>query len=201
MKSNSVLVNRLRLAFTAAVVGCALFSVGCDNKQTATQPPPVQATTQNTIVEPTPTPDPAAQSTPKTFIYKVGTNSEGEANLVPVEFSGEPKDSDTAVRAINEMAALKESPLPQDAKVLAVQFEDTLATVDFNKAFSENFPGGDRKEALVFNALTSTLRQFPNVKKLQILVEGQKVPLGGTQDTTEPLNVPATTEVANHSNP
>ena len=197
MKSKSVLVHRLRFAAAVAVAGCMVFAAACDNKpatQTAT-PPPVE----NGIVAATPAPATNKTTPPKVVIYRVGTAADGQANLEPVEIDGDPKDSETAVKAINEMAALKETPLPEGAKALSVKFEDTLATVDFNKAFSENFPGGDRKEALVFNAVTTTLGQFPNVKKVQITVEGAKVPLGGTQDTTEPLNVPTPTTVAKGS--
>ncbi len=199
MKSNFVLANRLRITVAVAVAGCAVLITSCENKQVVQTPPPPQ----DTIVVATPEPSPGIKSTPKTVIYKVGTNSKGEANLQPVEIEGEAKDTDSAAKAIAEMAALKESPLPEDAKVLSVKFEDTLAIVDFNKSFADNFPGGDRKEALVFNALTSTLGQFPNVKQVQILVEGKKVPLGGTQDTTEPLGVPAapTEHAANHTAP
>lgn len=202
MKSNRVLANHFRIALTLTIAGCALCIASCDNNNQPAQTPPTQNSTTNTVLAATPAPDPAAKTPPKTIIYKVGTAPDGMANLQPVEIDGEPKDSDTAVKAINEMAALKESPLPKDAKALSVKFEDSLATVDFNKAFSDNFPGGDRKEALVFNALTSTLGQFPKVKKIQILVEGEKVPVGGTQDTREPLDVaPANEQVANHTAP
>ena len=65
-----------------------------------------------------------------------------------------------------------------------------LATVDLSKEFKDNFSGGSTAEALAINSVTATLGQFPGVKKVQFLVEGQKIDsLGGGQELTDPLPV------------
>jgi hypothetical protein len=71
--------------------------------------------------------------------------------------------------------------------------DDGTATVDFNAALKDGFEnegGGDEKEALILNAILATVGQFPNVKQVQILVNGEKVSIGGMQDTTQPMPVP-----------
>jgi germination protein M len=148
--------------------------------------------TPETIL-PSPAPSTPPSAAKKITVYKVVANGEMGTKLERVEIpapEGKTEPADLAVAALNHMASEKDSPLPKGVKALSVTFEDALATADFNKAFETNFPGGDQEEALLFNAVTATLGQFPNVKKVQILVEGKKVPLGGTQDTTEPLGVP-----------
>ena len=76
--------------------------------------------------------------------------------------------------------------------VAAVRFgAGGLATVDFSAALRDGFRGGgDAAGALVLNAIVLTVGQFPGVRGVQLLVEGERTSLGGTQDTTEPLPVP-----------
>ena len=67
-----------------------------------------------------------------------------------------------------------------------------MATVDLSGEFKANFKGGDSGEAVVLNALISTLGQFDSVKSVQILVDGKKIDsLGGNQALDEPLPVQA----------
>lgn len=184
-----VTVYSTATALAVMAAGAVLWS--CNRPNT---PPEASPTPPSGSILPSPAPS-TPPNTPRTItVYKVVANGEMGTKLERVEIpapEGKTEPGDIAVTALNHMASEKDSPLPPDAKALSVKFEDEVATVDFNKAFEANFPGGDQKEALLFNAVTATLGQFPNVKKVQILVDGKKVAVGGTQDTTEPLGVPS----------
>ncbi|HKJ05783.1 MAG TPA: GerMN domain-containing protein [Geopsychrobacteraceae bacterium] len=60
--------------------------------------------------------------------------------------------------------------------VLGVELRDDLALVDFNSAFVHSHPGGSLSELLTVYGLANSLTvNFPYLKQLQILVEGQTV--------------------------
>ncbi|MBC8101580.1 MAG: GerMN domain-containing protein [Cytophagales bacterium] len=129
------------------------------------------------------------------FVFTVATDDSGshlERIPLAVAGSGEASNADEAVRALNTMAEQGESsPLPKGTRARSVTFEGDLATVDFSEAFQKNFTGGDENEALALNAAYATLGQFPGVRQVQILVEGQKIDsLGGNQPLTDPQPVP-----------
>ncbi|GAB4451338.1 MAG: hypothetical protein OHK0029_00320 [Armatimonadaceae bacterium] len=180
-----------RAIFGALVLTSSLILASCDNNtqtgtNAATTVPGEQIVATPGAGEANNTP----VALPKTLVYVVGSNNEGEGQLRPVEVELDPSQPASAVMALNKMAEMKDSPLPQGARARSVRIADGLATVDFSREFADNFEGGDRREALMFNALLATLGQFPDVSRVQILVDGEKVAVGGTQDTTEPLDVP-----------
>lgn len=66
--------------------------------------------------------------------------------------------------------------------------EDGTAVVDFSRELITNHKGGSTGEMLTVYAIVNTLTQFPTVKQVQILVEGEAVPtLKGHVDLTTPL--------------
>ncbi|MES2461606.1 MAG: GerMN domain-containing protein [Armatimonadota bacterium] len=142
--------------------------------------------------------DPGAEIDRKElFILTVATNDNGsfleKKPLSPTSGGTETlSNGQEAERALNAMADEGEnSPLPKGTRALSVTFDDELATVDFNEAFQKNFAGGDEDEALALNAVLATVGQFPGVKHVQILVDGQKIDsLGGNQSLGTPLPIP-----------
>ncbi|MGB9885674.1 MAG: GerMN domain-containing protein [Moorellales bacterium] len=65
---------------------------------------------------------------------------------------------------------------------------DGLAIVDFSKELVANHQGGTVGEMLTVYSIVNTLTQFPTVKKVQILVEGQyQQTLAGHLDIREAL--------------
>lgn len=129
------------------------------------------------------------------YILTVETNDNGsflEKKPLPSGSSEKLSNAQEAERALNAMADLGEdSPLPKGTRATSVTFDNDLATVDFNDSFQKNFEGGDENEALTLNAVLATVGQFPGVKQVQILVDGQKIDsLGGNQPLTEPLPIP-----------
>lgn len=66
--------------------------------------------------------------------------------------------------------------LPPQTEVLSVEIRDDLIVVDFNGAFVHAHPGGSLSELLTVYGLVNSLTvNFPYLKQVQILVEGQPV--------------------------
>jgi spore germination protein GerM len=129
------------------------------------------------------------------FILTVATNDKGsflEKKSLDAGNKAGLSNSQEAERLLNAMADEGEnSPLPKGTRAISVIFDNDLATVNFNNAFQKNFAGGDEDEALALNAVFATVGQFPGVKQVQILVEGQKIDsLGGNQPLTDPQPIP-----------
>lgn len=187
MINNRIILKRI--AGCTALLASAFLLSSCGDKNAQVNTP-----TSPAVVAATPGPEAsaspvAATETPVT-IFKVGTAADGSGELEPVKTDIDVKNPTAAVLALNKMAESADSPLPKGTRVRSVRFDEELATVDFSQEFESNFEGGDMKEALMFNSILNTLGQFPKVRKVQLLVEGKKVSIGGTQDTEQPLNVP-----------
>lgn len=65
-----------------------------------------------------------------------------------------------------------ERPLPKDCGIRSVQVKDGVATIDFTKSFLEVTQGEDGGQQAV-RAILFTASQFPGVKKVELLVEGE----------------------------
>lgn len=65
--------------------------------------------------------------------------------------------------------------LPSKTKLLALQINDAgLAKVDFNHALSKDHPGGSSGEMMtVYSIVNSLSFNFPQIKRVQILIEGK----------------------------
>lgn len=78
--------------------------------------------------------------------------------------------------------------IPKKAKLKSVEVKNGVATVDFNEDLVKNFAGGSTGEEMLVGSIVNTLTEFPEVKAVQILLEGKKVDsLAGHLDTSEPL--------------
>lgn len=203
--SGSTNRRRVALGSGAVLLGLVLpLLAGCPKPQTEPSPDasatPVALTqdeTKDPILPKDPVATPSAPSDSKMIaIYHVVPGSGDKRSSLKKEMVPVRDGENPAVTALNETAAQKDSPLPKGTQAQSVEVAEGVATVNFNKAFGDNFTGaegGDDREALIFNAVTASLGQFEGVKQVQILVDGKKVSLGGTQDTTEPIPVPDTT--------
>jgi len=175
--------------FTAGVFLASCTPNQNQNKMAQTVPtasPP----DESIFASPSPEASPSPGAPPSAVGYRVVHSADGAAHLerlrVPLKGDEEP-----AVTALNHMAKINDSPLPKGTRAKSVTFgDDGLATVDFNAALRDNFEGGDQAEALMWNAIIATVGQFPNVKRVQILVDGEKASIGGMQDTTQPMPIP-----------
>ena len=67
--------------------------------------------------------------------------------------------------------------LPPQTKLLGFELgEDGVAKVNFNKALSKDHPGGSSAEIMtVYSIVNSLTLNFPQIKRVQILIEGKAV--------------------------
>lgn len=77
--------------------------------------------------------------------------------------------------------------IPVGTKVRSLKIANGVATADFSKELAKKGMGS-YDEMMLCYAITNTLTEFPEIKKVQILVEGKKViTLSGHMDLEDPL--------------
>ncbi|VDN47052.1 conserved protein of unknown function [Petrocella atlantisensis] len=77
--------------------------------------------------------------------------------------------------------------IPDGTRLLSINLENGLCTVDFSRAFVENHPGGSAGELMTLGSIVNTLTEFPEIERVQILVEGQVIETIGNISLEEPL--------------
>ena len=79
--------------------------------------------------------------------------------------------------------------IPKQAKLLGVTVKGDTAQVDFDKGLIKHFNGGSTGEEFLVGSIVNTLTEFPEIKKVQITIEGKKVEtIKGHMDTSKPLS-------------
>lgn len=90
------------------------------------------------------------------------------------------------IAGTNEKGAV--SIIPKGTKLRSVKVEKNIAYVDFSKELVKKFNGGSAGELMLVGAIVNTLTEFPEIKAVQILVEGKEVDtITGHMDTSEPF--------------
>ena len=78
---------------------------------------------------------------------------------------------------------------PKETKLLKVAVSGSTARVDFDKNLTAGFVGGSTGEEMLVGSLVNTLTEFPEIKKVQILVEGKEIDsLSGHLDLSKPVS-------------
>lgn len=78
--------------------------------------------------------------------------------------------------------------LPSNARVLDVRLNGDVAQIDFGHELKEGIPSGSSAEmAAVYSIVDTVTTNFPQVKAVQILVEGAPVDSLGHLDLKDPL--------------
>ncbi|MDU4961477.1 MAG: GerMN domain-containing protein [Sporomusaceae bacterium] len=78
--------------------------------------------------------------------------------------------------------------VPYNTALLGLKIQNGVAYANFSQNI-RRFGGGSANEILLVAAIVNTLTEFPEIKSVQILVEGKKVDsLGGHLDVSEPLS-------------
>lgn len=75
--------------------------------------------------------------------------------------------------------------LPAGTEILGLTIRDGLAKVDFNRAFLRYLPAHERQ---LLKALIFTLTEFPTVNRVEIMVEGEKLPASPAAAPGAPLD-------------
>ncbi len=77
---------------------------------------------------------------------------------------------------------------PKAAKLRSVTLKGDTAVVDFDSSIKKGFSGGSTGEEFLVGSVVNTLTNFPEIKKVQILLDGREVEsLAGHMDLTRPL--------------
>lgn len=78
--------------------------------------------------------------------------------------------------------------IPQTTRVNALYVSDKIAYIDFSSEIIEDHPGGSTGELLTIYSIVMTLTSFPDIDKVQFLVDGDSgETLVGHVDTSVPL--------------
>jgi germination protein M len=132
----------------------------------------------------------AAQETMQIKTYQATKDA---MYLVP-EIHVVPKNAQPAQSALELLIAGPSNPelvsvVPPGSKVLSVNVKNHIAYADFNDKLIKNNSGGSTDEMLLVAAIVDTLTEFPEIQKVQILVNGKRVDtITGHMDTSEPLS-------------
>lgn len=79
--------------------------------------------------------------------------------------------------------------LPTNTRLIGVDVDGPLVSVDFDSTFVDGHPGGTQSELLTVYALADTLAvNFPHLRQLRILVEGAPIEtIKGHVDLRQPI--------------
>ena len=188
------MMDRTGKAATAAMMASLLLlTAGCEETGKTEQSSKPSASTENPVQKqnvavPTPPTTPAQKEIKLYF-----PNEEGDS-LGSVKVSVPVEDKYTA--AAKELVAGTNEPgltgiFPKGVKVLGVKVEGNLATVDFSKELTHKFIGGSTGEQMLVSALVNTMTEFPEIERVLITVEGERIEtIAGHLDTSEPFARP-----------
>lgn len=78
--------------------------------------------------------------------------------------------------------------VPHTTKLLGLSIHDGLAVANFSEEIVTDFNGGSLLESYLVESIVNTLTEFPEIDRVQILVEGETIEsLGGHVLITGPL--------------
>lgn len=78
--------------------------------------------------------------------------------------------------------------IPEGTQLQGIKVDKNIAYVSFNAAMVKKFNGGSTGELMLVSSIVNTLTEFPEIKSVQILIDGKKVEtLSGHLDLTEPM--------------
>ena len=126
------------------------------------------------------------------IVYRAA--ADGREKLLPEKFTINDNGKSAAENALIALVSTKpqdasmEDVFPIGTKVLSLRVDEKgTAYADFSKELTKKGQGS-YGEMMICYAIANTLTEFPNIKRVQILVEGKKVTtLNGHIDVEEPL--------------
>lgn len=157
---------------------CAVLANGCDfgkNEPVAPVTPPKQEIKQQSFI-----------------VYRA--SADGTEKLLPESFTINDNGKPVAENALIALVSTKpqdarmEDVIPIGTKVLGLKIDERgTAYADFSKELTKKSQGSYGEMMLCY-AIVNTLTEFPEVKRVQILIEGQRVTtICGHMDVEEPL--------------
>jgi len=185
-----MLIQMKRMTSIAAVLAAAAMlalAAGCGDEQKPAQADSPAQTAQTKDTEK------PAQEKPKEMQVNVYYPRNDGTGLIAVSRKVNTEKDDKYTAAMKSLlTGTKEkgqtNVIPKKAKLRSVTVKDGVATVDFSKELEQNFSGGSTGEEMLIGSIVNTLTDFPEVEKVQILIEGASVEtLSGHMDLSEPL--------------
>mgnify|MGYP000929872885 FL=1 len=170
-----------------SAVGILALTAGCTDEQ---KEPQTGTAAQTEQTKDAGAPAAAASKEVKVNVYYPRDDGTG---LLPVSRTVKLEKDDKYTAALKSLlTGTKEkgqtNVIPKKAKLRSVTVKDGVATVDFSKELQQNFSGGSTGEEMLIGSIVNTLTDFPEVKKVQILIDGASVEtLSGHLDLSEPL--------------
>ena len=197
-----------------AMLALLLLTAGCDKPQEPTEPPPDKPAQSSDITKtetkpevPKPKPESekitqkpennsSAIDKPATQSLNVGVYYPDDSGMKLVEVERKITFDDSTNKYTAAVESLLEDPgkdnltkiFPNNAQIRSVTIAGDLATVDLDGAFLKNFVGGSTGEEFLVGSVVNTLTNFPEVKRVKFLVDGQEIEtLSGHMDLSTPL--------------
>ena len=157
---------------------CAVMMNGCDfGSKEPVKPvePPKQEIKQQSFI-----------------VYRAA--ADGREKLLPEKFTINDNGKSAAENALIALVSTKpqdasmEDVFPIGTKVLSLRVDEKgTAYADFSKELTKKGQGS-YGEMMICYAIANTLTEFPEIKRVQILIEGKKVTtISGHMDVEEPL--------------
>ncbi|MDY2636801.1 MAG: GerMN domain-containing protein [Phascolarctobacterium sp.] len=167
----------MKKIFLLMLLICAVMVNGCDfgKKEPVPVNPPKQEVKQQSFI-----------------VYRAA--ADGREKLLPEKFTindnGKPivENALIALVSTKPQDASMEDVVPIGTKVLSLRVDEKgTAYADFSKELAKKGQGSYGEMMLCY-AITNTLTEFPEIKRVQILIEGKKVTtISGHMDVEEPM--------------
>ncbi|TYZ24546.1 GerMN domain-containing protein [Selenomonas ruminis] len=188
-------MKRLRVILLAVLALTLLVTAGCDpNNEKGTPGGTSAAVSGNSGTSAgSAASSSGTQTASKKMNIKVYYPDEQGMKLIAVKRTIK---SDDAGKYAEAMKSLLQGPkdkgqiavIPKQAKLRSVKVKDDVAYVDFSQDLVKQFTGGSTGEEMLVGSVVNTLTDFPEIKKVQILVEGKKIEtLAGHMDLSAPI--------------
>ena len=200
-------LNLMKKFLMSAMVFILLFSAGCEEKNNPPQEknsPTQQTSNQNKNenknsgetekISATSEKNNSAKRKEKTLQVKIYFPDDAGMNLISVKrkitiAKDEEKYFETA-KLLTEKPKEKNLTkiFPNHAKINSVHLKGDTAFVNFDGSITKNFVGGSTGEEMLINSFVQTLTEFPEVKQVKFLIDGQDVEtLAGHMDLSVPI--------------
>ncbi len=185
--SGQILFHRLSQVLVLLLVVLLLLSnSSCRRVEKVTRKTDVPSPNESKASKQAEVKKPEEQKTTGITLYFADSNAE---YLVPEirEVSGD-KPLEAAVQELikgpkNEELA---SCLPKGTQLRGIRVEDGIAYVDFSQELISRYPGGSAAETMTIYSVANTLAEFPQIKKVKFLVEGEPISaLSGHYDMSQ----------------
>lgn len=172
-----------------ALIMCAIFllAAGCSDSVPVLEKNPVRIGPG--AEKPTPPDTDKVRESMRITVYHATKDG---MNLVPeihvVDKNDHPAKTAIALLAAEPLDKSLMRIMPSTTTLLGLKIQDGVAYANFSQNL-RRFGGGSANEILLVAEIVNTLTEFPEIKSVQILIEGKKVDsLGGHLDTSEPLS-------------